>query len=679
MADECSTWEDVIRGVSNDRVLLNVLLKEARRSHVLAPRDVNSTAAEAWSNTVQKVVSAAFTADGVVRVLNEKMRSCEMSTGGAAAVKAPSDVVATAPTAVAAAMENLAPVFGCETAEPRARTTVGGAVPEASAPAENEDSGDGHGHDDGDEIVGNGRIEQKQRPMCSAKNRTLSACSTETEQSGGISREIDKCMVSADMATPANDFPAHHPPSVPPIFLEKEPGNGYVVATQEPNSPRYVSQPRDARRAVGDVCSFDLTSGARQRPCGREEADRGTPPRHAEGLQPFGVDSPQSFGVLRSGRRLLNQTQAGSEVAANLPHATLGDRPTDSNLAVRNGMPNVCDDDVAIMSDGKAGELLCAGRLVEEYAVAAGCDPVPAASIPIPISILAGKNGGGNIKDAIVGGTEPPQAPINECGIGQDCTTTSANVLTNPTHMDLENQRVGPGEVMTDVRMQSSERDAELALGALVPVSESRVEATTHTTQEGEAMDTTIEVDTNGEPTGLSVVLKEMKNITRYTTATGGVTADMSVGCRGLDSRPGPTAVLLYQKGPRTRDEGNDSGSEDYACDDFEPITSNEKNVRFLDDAVLCSVHEVRASFQPHELGDLFYSAADMDRMYDEMEREEACEQIHGEVAGERDDGGSLILKGGTEADLGAVGGESVEEISFESYSFDGDDSEDFF
>lgn len=49
------------------------------------------------------------------------------------------------------------------------------------------------------------------------------------------------------------------------------------------------------------------------------------------------------------------------------------------------------------------------------------------------------------------------------------------------------------------------------------------------------------------------------------------------------------------------------------------------KRVRFSREN-LCTVHEIRASFETHELDELFYSAAELDQMQQETENERACD-----------------------------------------------------
>lgn len=115
---------------------------------------------------------------------------------------------------------------------------------------------------------------------------------------------------------------------------------------------------------------------------------------------------------------------------------------------------------------------------------------------------------------------------------------------------------------------------------------------------------------------------------------------------------------------------------EDYACDFESP-----KCVRFSDES-LWSVHEVRASFERHELADLFYTVDELDRMSEEAEREEREEQS--EYSPLRQDGvevddGWVHLGGDTPAGVGVDVSDSIEDISIESPSLDGDDSDDRF
>lgn len=116
---------------------------------------------------------------------------------------------------------------------------------------------------------------------------------------------------------------------------------------------------------------------------------------------------------------------------------------------------------------------------------------------------------------------------------------------------------------------------------------------------------------------------------------------------------------------------------EDYAYDFESP-----KCVRFSDES-LWSVHEVRASFERHELADLFYTVDELDRMSEEAEREEREEQ-QSECSllrqdGVEADGGWVHLGGDTPAGVGVDVSGSIEDISIGSPSLDGDNSDDRF
>lgn len=118
---------------------------------------------------------------------------------------------------------------------------------------------------------------------------------------------------------------------------------------------------------------------------------------------------------------------------------------------------------------------------------------------------------------------------------------------------------------------------------------------------------------------------------------------------------------------------------EDYANDPFESFIDDKKHVRFLDSA-LCSFHQIRAKFEPHELGELFYSAEDFDVMCDELEREEEKEREQSrEIVGGTDNGRLICRQEPvpTAEDVVMVDNKSLDDISFESYSFYGDDSGD--
>ena len=103
--------------------------------------------------------------------------------------------------------------------------------------------------------------------------------------------------------------------------------------------------------------------------------------------------------------------------------------------------------------------------------------------------------------------------------------------------------------------------------------------------------------------------------------------------------------------------------------------------MRFSDES-LWSVHEVRASFERHQLADLFYTVDELDRMFEEAEREEREEQSGCSLLredGVEADGGWVHLGGDIPAEIGVNVSDSMEDISIESHSLDGDNSDDRF
>lgn len=126
--------------------------------------------------------------------------------------------------------------------------------------------------------------------------------------------------------------------------------------------------------------------------------------------------------------------------------------------------------------------------------------------------------------------------------------------------------------------------------------------------------------------------------------------------------RAGPTTNICADA------EGDDEG---YECDGFD----NQKNVRFSDER-LWTVHEVRASFEQHEVGQLFYTAAELDRMMEEVEDEEQLQAATSRHFDGDDDIGT------TKKDPEAIDVDTLSErddISIECQSYDETDSIDNF
>lgn len=112
---------------------------------------------------------------------------------------------------------------------------------------------------------------------------------------------------------------------------------------------------------------------------------------------------------------------------------------------------------------------------------------------------------------------------------------------------------------------------------------------------------------------------------------------------------------------------------EEYASDDFE----GQKHVRFTDETQWI-VHEVRASFERHELSELFYTTTELDCMLAEAEQEETLRAgtfQDGEGPAERRR--PFETKNLLDVDIETQ--REVEDVLFDSYSFDGDDSDELF
>lgn len=160
---------------------------------------------------------------------------------------------------------------------------------------------------------------------------------------------------------------------------------------------------------------------------------------------------------------------------------------------------------------------------------------------------------------------------------------------------------------------------------------------------------------------------------------------------------PGPNADALGERGdsanrslvlaagerklsPETATtEDEDNEDYDFTFDD-DDLVPGHKTVQFTDES-RWSVHEVRESFQQHELGELFYSTAELDVMQEEAELEEALERSKA-IASQKEEalekgGGSLLLSlGGNSAQKREASGGDVETASSESLFFDCEGSE---
>lgn len=111
-----------------------------------------------------------------------------------------------------------------------------------------------------------------------------------------------------------------------------------------------------------------------------------------------------------------------------------------------------------------------------------------------------------------------------------------------------------------------------------------------------------------------------------------------------------------------------DEDTEDYEFTfDDEELVTGRKIVRFADES-LWSVHEVRASFDQHELGELFYTTNELDRMQEEAELEEALERSKSRDLQEEDNSDDGVQKRahGVGAKL-----EGLQNVIFESLTFD--------
>ncbi|CAN0565457.1 unnamed protein product, partial [Ectocarpus sp. 12 AP-2014] len=112
------------------------------------------------------------------------------------------------------------------------------------------------------------------------------------------------------------------------------------------------------------------------------------------------------------------------------------------------------------------------------------------------------------------------------------------------------------------------------------------------------------------------------------------------------------------ESSPDTASLGDEDDQDyNFVFDDEEPGDSWRKNVRFSDQA-LWRVHEVRASFEQHELAELFYTTAELDVMLEEAEMEEALDRSKASALQEKNCDGEGVL--GDNNDSTPIGAEST-------------------
>lgn len=130
-----------------------------------------------------------------------------------------------------------------------------------------------------------------------------------------------------------------------------------------------------------------------------------------------------------------------------------------------------------------------------------------------------------------------------------------------------------------------------------------------------------------------------------------------------------------------------DEDSEDYefTFDDEEEMDVGQKRVQFTDES-RWSTHEVRACFEQHELGELFYTTAELESMLEEAESEEALERSKALVSQGKEPLDDTAAAGGSSDRLLSFGGNQEpkrsickgprENMLFDTISFDGEDSD---
>eukprot|EP00903_Cladosiphon_okamuranus_P008450 g8119.t1 len=167
----------------------------------------------------------------------------------------------------------------------------------------------------------------------------------------------------------------------------------------------------------------------------------------------------------------------------------------------------------------------------------------------------------------------------------------------------------------------------------------------------------------------------------------GGVPEQPSTG-RGGGTNRSLSALGEQPSSPDTNTTLDvDNEEYEFTFDDEEmAVGAVQKSVQFTDES-RWSTHEVRACFEQHELGELFYTTAELDSMLEEAESEEALErssarlsqggEIFGDAAAAAGGGsGSLLLIGGNQESKREAKSGAEQEVSFEKVLFDDEDSD---
>lgn len=110
-----------------------------------------------------------------------------------------------------------------------------------------------------------------------------------------------------------------------------------------------------------------------------------------------------------------------------------------------------------------------------------------------------------------------------------------------------------------------------------------------------------------------------------------GTTVDVLAGGGNPVTRCTPSLQPQSYSPTTSPTDGGSEGEYEFTFDEDETAVSGRKSVQFSDES-LWRVHEVRASFEKHELAELFYTSAELDAMVEEAEREEDLERSKGRV-----------------------------------------------
>lgn len=640
MSGKCRTLEEVISFVSNDRALLDVLVREARRRHDFAQGRDHRTAAVAWSESVRQVVSSAFTDDGVISVLKKKTQLCECE----AKRRSEGDLPSSMPSAgtppqleVAAAV---APAHGCNVEEMES-------VKEKGSKTQSKHRRSG-GHTVGRRHKAHSGVAVVHTPPVGSE-QTLDA-STLPRQ-GNIERQGD----GNKRVNKAYDVRA-----VPLLVVERcAPSKlGEIQSCELRKTDKAPSESLNIHRRPGlplnecSGCSIPPAHDDQRAPSAHSE--KTTAPFDGEecgnfSIAPLVLPEPSPFPK-HLVEKTITKMLDGEDVLTTVPE-TDGD----------------CDDDIVIGRGGK--ETLTNER---------GIGPIDEVGVKdVSFNGLRAKGPPNNKRPHLLRPKWRRRSTLSK-------TTTIVHLVRH--------SQASPGRWQHG-RRNTADENVFLSEHPLIKrelrapdqnISSTKKDVEPPTTAPGDLLIPELQTAYTargrfrapcvvGEPNFLATAMSTA-GIEKSASHAGNATAAASSTGQGrVVVEP---KSLLYHESPGVREDTLN----DYEYDEFETFSKDKRRVRFLDVA-LCRVHEIRARFEPHELAELFYSAEELDLMYDELEQEENIEQEQPfQPSNEIERGQSVCHRLGVDIDVDrSNNGDVVEHassrelFSFKSSLIDGD------